>query len=485
MKKTFIAFAAVAASFLFASCAKMNDGVSEAKGYTVTLIEESDKTTLTEGDDCATFAWEEADCNYIKIYKYTDPSLLIEASSVSAVLNDGKMVVTATFDGPLAAGTKIYGFYGKTLYQGSLPKVAAAQDCSAGKYDSASDILVIDPIELAEGTSNVLFKFRRPVGIGKMTLKGIPAGTKVSTVKLTTDDHIVERRYRFHNTDSDSHKEVWYWTGGSASTARLLTLTVNGTVAADGTLPVWMVIDPSLGNGKKHFNIEAETDGGDVYSKDISGKDVQFAEGKVTRFNVVVSKGDEPEPEETITVAWTVKDGTSLVWPFSSPAKSALGTGSSSASFAGVPTNFVLSSGGYTFIFYSQGGINRYTTGYQLRWNKTAEGKCAGDYIKFPVISGYTITKVEVSSPERGTNVEIHKFGEEETVIGEQKSLDNISWDITADNTGVQCGMVVTNDGTIWIYGMSITYSLAPKGSFGTAGAPGQDAGNVDYNNKL
>lgn len=481
MKKTFIAFAAVAASFLFASCAKMDDGISEKKGYTVTLVEESFKTTLTEGAEYATFDWEEADCGFIKIFKYTDPAVIIEASSVNAVLNNGKMVVTATFDEAPVAGTKIYGLYGKTLYQGKIPKVAAAQDCSAGKYDTASDILVIDPIELTGGTSEVKFKFRRPVGIGKMTLKGIPSGTTVSTVKLTTDNHIVERRMQFHK--AEDHVEEWYWTGGSASSSRLLTLTVNGTVAADGTLPVWMVIDPSLGSGNKHFTIEVETSNG-VYAKDISSKDVHFEEGKITRFGVVVEKAKEPEPEKTITVAWTVNGGSSLLWPFSSPEKSALGTGSTSASFAGVSTNFVLSEGGYTFIFYTQGGINRYTSGGQLRWNKTSEGKCAGDYIKFPVISGYTVTKVEVSAPTRSTKVEIHKFGETETVIGAEKTLDAISWDITEDNTGVQCGMVVTNDTTIWIYGMSITYTLKSDG-FGTAGAPGRNADNVDYNIKL
>ena len=184
----------------------------------------------------------------------------------------------------------------QTQIQIELP---STQTPVQGSYDPAADILVSKQEKIFDAVgdnTSVNFKFGRLVSIVEMTVKGIPAGEKISTIEVSAskalsgfinykfivdDDHEMEFDDRLYIQD--------YGTQG-------VTLNMND-LEATGEDKVWFTTLPQdLANGS--IQVVVKTDVGTYFADiNLSGKQLNLKRADINRFAVTVSA---PQPEHFV-----------------------------------------------------------------------------------------------------------------------------------------------------------------------------------------
>ncbi len=191
---------------------------------------------------------------------------------------------------------KDMGAYPQTQLQIDLPSTQAP---TQGSYDPAADILVSKQEKIFDAVgdnTSVNFKFGRLVSIVEMTVKGIPAGEKISTIEVSAskplsgainfnlisdDDHEMEFDDRLYVND--------YGTQG-------VTLNMND-LEATGEDKVWFTTLPQdLANGS--IQVVVKTDVGTYFADiNLNGKQLNLKRADINRFAVTVSA---PQPEHFV-----------------------------------------------------------------------------------------------------------------------------------------------------------------------------------------
>ncbi len=274
------------AAFAFAECSKeVNDSVDLSGTHTLTFTVQKDldtRTAVVEGDDVASYVWNENDAQYFVIFENDKKATQVIMSDLSS---DHKIATfKATFNNSTASSFTYYAVYGSSVSGSKNPLIPSEQSPALTSFDPAADALVsAEAITLENGTAadeNTTFQFRlqRVVSVNKMTLKGLVAGEKISKVELESSDSYFTSRYRYDNKD--------YYIGNEGSKKLVLDYsTVNATVGNDGSFPVYFTCAPVV---DASFSVKVITDQ-NLYVRDNFTSKLTLAVGTFRRFGINLS----------------------------------------------------------------------------------------------------------------------------------------------------------------------------------------------------
>lgn len=235
--------------------------VPEAPTHTVRFTSGSPetKTDMSISGSTATFSWTREDLTRLKVFEDGKEGTIDERSEIN---EDGQLVVFATFPGEAGDSQK--------TYTAMLGGTVGDQTPRGASYDEAADLLIAQPVT-ATAAENILFRFRRPVAINKMTLCELPAGETLRSVTVSSDKAL---------TGSIEGEE---WSQSSSGSS--LTLTVNRTIPDNGELTLYYTSVPAE---NAILTVDARV-GSDSYRKTF-GRGLTTTAGNVKIYSVGLEK---------------------------------------------------------------------------------------------------------------------------------------------------------------------------------------------------
>lgn len=363
--KTNYRFLALSAAILsmFTACQReeleQNQEPETPKTHTVTFVAGSPetKTTVDVSDGInAKFAWTADDEKRISIYENS-----IAAETVVCGLDEGKMTIMASFEGPKPANPS---------YVALVNDSNSTQIMRSEAYDEDADILVSKVVTEFDGENGVQLQFKREVAIAKMTLKGLDAGEVVNhiTVSSTAD---ISGNYGIEGWTS-TQTSLDIYSALAKGQAEGYSIVANN----DGNAVVWFTCIPQ---DATTLTVKVEAADGDTYTKEF-GRAITLTRGDVKAFGVKMNKD-----AKDLSLSFDFKTHPSG-WPTSSDAAS------SAADYVytlnGVDYKFSCPAKAYC------GGTSE-TSGYLLIQSSTSMG--------LPALSGYKLTKVVGTLNDSGT----------------------------------------------------------------------------------
>ena len=246
-----------------------------AKTHTVTITAgmSQTKTVACIGEDnVVKYEWTAEDAEAGKFHIYENG---VEAQTVSAVLNEGLMSISATFAGEAVGEAEYSGYFNSG--------VQSRQKAFSEGYDQDSDVLVAQ-VTSGNVSEEIKFPFKRETAFAKITLKGFTAGVSVGKVTVEALDGTTVLAADYDRTD-----------GFSANAVSKIEL--EGPVAISGQeAVVWLA---SLPFENVNLRITVETVDGEgnaaVFQKELS-KAVSLERNNVTGLTVSL------EPEVPVTI---------------------------------------------------------------------------------------------------------------------------------------------------------------------------------------
>lgn len=224
-----------AAAMTFVGCQTNDvDNIASNGTHTVTfkVADVNTKTTMTEGEDFASFAWESADMANFHIFENGVEGL------AEGVLDSetGLVTITVAFDDPTVTPEEyVYtGFMSKNVaeVEGKKYPSISGEQLYNGAYDPDFDILVANPITASTPKDELMFQFKRVVAINKVTLKGLEKGDLIESVSFTGEENGLLGYYDF---SADQ------WVNDDS----ILTAITEEHVAANGTAEVYFISAPA------------------------------------------------------------------------------------------------------------------------------------------------------------------------------------------------------------------------------------------------
>ncbi len=322
------------------------------------------KTTVTIDGNTAKFAWTEYDESRFTVYENGTAA----KETIGVLGKDGKMTLSATFDGITPASPSY-----QALYNTAVSSTQTANDL----YDETADVLVSAVLNDIDRDAVSYFSFKRESAIAKMTLKDLTDGAFVSSVTINSDKAIAGKY--------DLAK------GSFSSTSNTITITSLSKITG-GEATVWFASVPVEG---ATFTVTATAvDNNDnvvaTYTKTFSNT-ITLTRGDVKGFRVAMVK----DPKDLTFDFKTHPSG----WPTSKT------EASSAADYV-----YTLNGIDYTFSCPAQaycGGTTE-TSGYLLVPSSSAMG--------LPAISGYKLVKVvgtlnDSGSPSPSSSISITTDG--------------------------------------------------------------------------
>ena len=277
MKHSVMSFLAIVATLSsFISCQKEIETPKDdiKSSHTVSFVADAPrtKTNATVDGNKVNYSWTKSDEGKFNVYEIVDGQNT-PASTVKAILKDGLMEISATFDGEAISGASYQAVFNTGV------KTAQTNDDENG-YDQDSDVLVSEVVSDPSNDFNngIALKFKRLVAVNKATLKNLEKGEYLAhTIIETTDKKDLAGKYSnitdsFGDCKSEiSVKTLHEITGGTAP-VNFITLPV-----ADTKLKVTAVtID-----GNENFVA--------AYEKTFS-KWISLTQGNLTSFGVLMSE---------------------------------------------------------------------------------------------------------------------------------------------------------------------------------------------------
>lgn len=245
------------------------------------------KTTVDISDGkTAKFAWTEADEKRFTVYENGTAA----TETIGVLGKDGKMTLSATFDGKTPASPSY-----QALYNTAVSNTQTANDL----YDETADVLASailnDSNREAESYS---FRFKRESAIAKMTLRGLDEGVFVNSVTIESDKAIAGT-YELAN-------------GSFSSTSNTITITTLSEITG-GEATVWFASVPVE---DATFTVTATAVDNDenvvaTYTKTFT-KTITLTRGDVKAFGVAMTKDAKVTPSYTIEFNSTVKTATEI-----------------------------------------------------------------------------------------------------------------------------------------------------------------------------
>lgn len=293
-KQLFFAAIAAISGIGLASCSKSEINTPDSHEaftheVTINIDTPETRTSIVEESSSASFLWSSDDAS-----RFTVKENNSAATKVDLTLSDGnkKAAIKATFESTTASSYE-YSAFMATSKSSENPKIPTEQKPTASSYDPDADILVAEPLTFDSAQSELNMRFTRPVVINKMTLKGLTAEEKVSTVIITGDKNLTGT----YNTSSAS------WSGGND----YIKLTVNQKVPTSGELPIYFVTMPV---DDVTLNVNVLTNAKD-YSKAFT-KTISFKADQVTVFGVSGWKAETFDEYKWNDVDWLNGRGIAL-----------------------------------------------------------------------------------------------------------------------------------------------------------------------------
>lgn len=271
---SFLAIVATLSSFI--SCQKeietQKDDIKSS--HTVSFVADAPrtKTNATVDGNKVNYSWTKGDEDKFKVYEIVGDKHT-PASTVTAILKDGLMEISATF-----GGEKISGASYKAVFNTGVKTVQTNNDETS--YDQDSDVLVSEVVSDPSNDFNngIALKFKRLVAVNKATLKNLEKGDYLAhTIIETTDKKDLAGNYSdttdlFRDCKSKISVKTRHGITGGTAPVNFITLPV-----ADTKLKVTAVtID-----GNNNFVA--------AYEKTFS-KGISLTQGNLTSFGVLMSE---------------------------------------------------------------------------------------------------------------------------------------------------------------------------------------------------
>ncbi len=277
MKHSVMSFLAIVATLSsFISCQKEIETPKDdiTSSHTVSFVADAPrtKTNATVDGNKVNYSWTKGDEDKFKVYEIVGDKHT-PASTVTAILKDGLMEISATF-----GGEKISGASYKAVFNTGVKTVQTNNDETS--YDQDSDILVSEVVSDPSNDFNngIALKFKRLVAVNKATLKNLEKGDYLAhTIIETTDKKDLAGKYSdttdlFRDCKSKISVKTRHWITGGTAPVNFITLPV-----ADTKLKVTAVtID-----GNNNFVA--------AYEKTFS-KGISLTQGNLTSFGVLMSE---------------------------------------------------------------------------------------------------------------------------------------------------------------------------------------------------
>lgn len=241
------------------------------------------KTNVDISDEkTAKFAWTKADENKFTVYENGTAA----KKTIGALGVDGKMTLTATFEGTSQEGDN--------SYIAILNKSGnATQIVTEEAYDEAADIMVSKAVSSFADESGVLLQFRREVAIAQMTLKGLDAREVVNIVTVSS------------TADIAGSYDVKGWVSPAASSIEISSTSAmevgDYKIVANeaGEAVVWFTCIPQ---DEATLTVKVEAADGDKYTKTFS-KPITLTRGDVKAFGVAMEKDVVAKPWVAVELA--------------------------------------------------------------------------------------------------------------------------------------------------------------------------------------
>lgn len=264
----------------FAACQQAEIAPEETPDatHTVTFVAGAPetKTTVTIEGTTAKFAWTKADENRFTVYENGTAA----TETIGVLGEDGKMTLSATFDGKTPASPSY-----QALYNTAVSSTQTANDL----YDETADVLVSAVLNDIDREAVSYFSFKRESAIAKMTLKGLTDGSFVSSVTINSDKAIAGT-YDLAN-------------GSFSSTSNTITITSLSEITR-GEATVWFASVPVE---DATFTVTATAVDNDenvvaTYTKTFS-KTITLTRGNVKGFGVAMVKDVVAKPWVAVELA--------------------------------------------------------------------------------------------------------------------------------------------------------------------------------------
>lgn len=271
---SFLAIVATLSSLI--SCQKEIETPKDdiKSSHTVSFVADAPrtKTNATVDGNKVNYSWTKGDEDKFKVYEIVGDNHT-PASTVTAILKDGLMEISAIFGGEAISGASYQAVFNTGV------KTVQTNNDETG-YDQDSDVLVSEVVSDPNNDFNngIALKFKRLVAVNKATLKNLKKGDFLShTIIETTDKKDLAGEYSnitnsFESCKSKISVETLHGITGGTAPVNFITLPI-----ADTKLKVTAVtID-----GNNNFVA--------AYEKTFS-KGISLTQGNLTSFGVLMSE---------------------------------------------------------------------------------------------------------------------------------------------------------------------------------------------------
>ena len=294
---SFLAIVATLSSFI--SCQKEigtpKDDIKSS--HTVSFVADAPrtKTNATVDGNKVNYSWTKGDEDKFKVYEIVGDKHT-PASTVTAILKDGLMEISATF-----GGEKISGASYQAVFNTGVKTVQTNNDETS--YDQDSDVLVSEVVSDPSNDfdNGIALKFKRLVAVNKATLKNLEKGEYLAhTIIETTDKKDLAGEYSnitdlFGDCKSKISVETLHGITGGSAPVNFITLPVTDTKLKVTAVTI---------DGNNNFVA--------AYEKTFS-KGISLTQGNLTSFGVLMSE----KTGETIDLSideTTTATTTELTW---------------------------------------------------------------------------------------------------------------------------------------------------------------------------
>ena len=271
---SFLAIVATLSSFI--SCQKeietQKDDIKSS--HTVSFVADAPrtKTNATVDGNKVNYSWTKGDEDKFKVYEIVGDKHT-PASTVTAILKDGLMEISATF-----GGEKISGASYQAVFNTGVKTVQTNNDETS--YDQDSDVLVSEVVSDPSNDFNngIALKFKRLVAVNKATLKNLEKGEYLAhTIIETTDKKDLAGEY---DNETDLFKDC---------KSKISVKTLHGITG--GTAPVNFITLPVADTKLKvtAVTIDGNENFVAAYEKTFS-KGISLTQGNLTSFGVLMSE---------------------------------------------------------------------------------------------------------------------------------------------------------------------------------------------------
>lgn len=284
MKNSIKIFAVLAAILTLASCQKEIETITPETRPTHSVSFVADvpmtKTTATIDGNKVNYAWTEEDasknpCKFV-VYEIVGENKTEASMTLATLKSDGKMELTAIFDGEAQSSAKYQAVFNK--------EIKSKQSGTAEIYDQDSDLLVSEIVSSdSDFNKGMYLRFQRFGAINKATLKNMEKGNRLISF-------VIESLDKSKNLAGTYNIRTGKFEGLSTK----VTATVNSVVSAGAASASFV----SLPVKDANIRVSAVTvDENDVfvaaYEKSFT-KVISFSQGDYTSFGVgMIEKSGE------------------------------------------------------------------------------------------------------------------------------------------------------------------------------------------------